>query len=98
MAELQKLTVYIEPEDIVNRVLDEEEYKGKTLREWADCLSNPKTNADRIRSMSDEALADVLQRAMIPPKGRHCSMECRWDRCRDCWLDWLKSPVEVEDA
>jgi len=53
----------------------------------------PLTNADAIRAMSDEELADVLQRAMIPPKGRNCSTKCEWNKCRDCWLDWLKSEV-----
>lgn len=46
--------------ETANRVLDEFEYNGKTIREWADLIANPKTNADRIRSMSDEELADWL--------------------------------------
>ena len=46
--------------ETANRVLDEYEYNGKTIREWADLIANPKTNADRIRSMTDEELAEWL--------------------------------------
>jgi hypothetical protein len=96
MDELSKLTIYIEPKDIVNRVLDEEEYKGKTLREWADSLTNPKTNADRIRAMTDEELAKWLARIewdayQHPRAMTEYSM-------RMAWLDWLKSPVEDSDG
>lgn len=40
-----------------------------------------KTNADRIRAMSDEELAVFLGNS-FSPDGR-------------CWLDWLKSEVET---
>lgn len=59
-------------------------------------FSKKPTNADSIRAMTDEELADVLQRAMIPPKGRKCSVMCEWGKCRDCWLDWLKQEWGAE--
>lgn len=47
------------------------------------------TNADRIRSMTDEELADfmigVAQQGGIPLGGKPIR-----------WVDWLKSPVGVE--
>lgn len=60
----------------------------------------PMTNADRIRAMSDEELAEFMK-----PYDSGCP---RWNgkepmpcsmrtNCRDCWLDWLKSPVEVDE-
>jgi lauroyl/myristoyl acyltransferase len=54
-------------------------------------LCEPKqTNADRIRAMSDEELADVV---VCPHTGN-------WDLCRDdckkCRLEWLKQPAEVQ--
>ena len=61
----------------------------------------PMTNADRIRSMTDEELAELLETV----NACACSFvmgkaPCVWsgytDRC-PCWLDWLKSPVEVEE-
>ena len=48
---------------------------------WWDCdfqIRKPKTNADHIRSMSDEELAEVLHNA----GGNWYSEEY--------WLDWLK--------
>lgn len=79
--------------ETANRVLDEYEYNGKTIREWADLIANPKTNADRIRSMTDEELAqymgDVQTWGGCPNHGaRNCT-----ENCADCWLDWLKQEV-----
>ena len=79
--------------ETANRVLDEYEYNGKTIREWADLIANPKTNADRIRSMTDEELAqymgDVQTWGGCPNYGaRNCT-----ENCADCWLDWLKQEV-----
>lgn len=46
------------------------------------------TNADRIRAMSDEEMADVV---VCPHTGN-------WDLCKDdckkCRLEWLKQPAE----
>ena len=48
-----------------------------------------KTNADRIRSMTDEELAELFWiRAdceLCPNKEPYCS-----DDCKKHWLDWLK--------
>ena len=53
-------------------------------------INKPKTNADRIRSMTDEELAefmqDVAMQGGIPLGG----VPIRW-------IDWLKSPVEVSE-
>ena len=91
------MNIRIEPEDIANRVLDEVEYKGRTIREWADCLSNPKNNADRIRAMSDEELAKrlCLRNHKCPPGYTSVfTPNCaEIYGCYDCWLDWLKSPA-----
>ena len=81
--------------ETANRVLDEYEYNGKTIREWADLIANPKTNADRIRSMTDEELAqymgDVQTWGGCPNHGaRNCT-----ENCADCWLDWLKQEEQT---
>lgn len=47
----------------------------------------PKTNSDRIRSMTDEELAKILNGGC--PPGAKCN-----GRCGTCWLSWLRSPVE----
>lgn len=69
--------------ETANKVLDEYEYNGKTIREWADLIANPKTNADRIRSMSDEELAVWLY----------------WKadgsgKTKEQWLDWLREEAK----
>ena len=50
-----------------------------------------KTNADRIRSMSDEELASKLASFRCPfdscfPEGG--------ENCKKCWLDWLKQEAQ----
>lgn len=52
------------------------------------------TNADKIRAMSDEELAEWLAKhnersAVCPNFGAH---DCQ-ALCRQCWLDWLKQEV-----
>lgn len=47
------------------------------------------TNADRIRNMSDEELADFLDDVGIPP----CDCCCH-NECESCWKDWLQSEAE----
>lgn len=51
-----------------------------------------RTQADRIRAMSDEELAAFIERSDCPPHGNWvCDYENR--SCVHCWLDWLRSPV-----
>lgn len=90
--------------ETANRVLDEFKYNGKTIREWADLIANPKTNADKIRAMTDEELAAFFaqQKYRKPvfdgwlPLCYHVMgpRMCHEDGCEKCWLDWLKQEVE----
>lgn len=61
-------------------------------------IGKPQTNADRIRAMSDEELADYHTKMCGCPPG-HDSIFCGMATigCKGCWLDWLKSPVEEVD-
>ncbi len=55
---------------------------------------NPKTNADRIRTMSDEELAMNM---MCPNENGLAEIECNKDdrcNCFECLLHWLQSEVE----
>lgn len=54
-----------------------------------------KTNADRIRAMTDEKLAEWIAKhnersAVCPNFGAH---DCQAS-CKKCWLDWLKQEVK----
>lgn len=58
------------------------------------------TNADKIKAMSDEKLAEILA------EGCHNTRECPTicdpiypfdeivESCEKCWLEWLKQEVE----
>ena len=48
------------------------------------------TNAQKIRSMSDEELAKKLQ-YMCPDSGECEKMS---NDCKACWLDWLNQSAE----
>ena len=52
------------------------------------------TNADRIRSMTDEELADMLSIFNCPASDHGCN-DClkHMGNCAYCWLDWLKQEV-----
>jgi hypothetical protein len=55
----------------------------------------PKTNADRIRAMSDEELARTFaQTGNCPPSSKY-GHNC--ERCGKCWLDYLRQPMKDGD-
>ena len=57
------------------------------------------TNADRIRAMTDEELADNFASRCCPHKdefyncGEINRKEFSLEDCKSCWLDWLKQEV-----
>ena len=61
---------------------------------WRCNYINVPTNADRIRAMSDEELAEVI----ACPKGLFARMDCFDDNrdCKHCALEWLQQPAEEE--
>ena len=56
----------------------------------------PITNADRIRNMSDEELADILFDDCTIKMGLEtCKyLDCDGHDCKKCVLEWLQSEVE----
>lgn len=48
------------------------------------------SNADRIRNMTDEELAEII----VCPFDTYPSVCSYKGTCLDCCLEWLKSPVE----
>lgn len=74
----------------------------ETYKEWLckDCMNElgweytPKTNADHIRAMSDEDLAEFLRWDI-------CSKVCGDNRmcngwCDECVIGWLKQPYKED--
>ena len=53
------------------------------------------TNADRIRSMTDEELAEFMRPWNSGcPRWKENPLPCSdWDNCGECWLKWLKEEV-----
>lgn len=59
----------------------------------------PMTNADRIRAMTDEDLSRFLEGVklyFVNPTDIILCKNCLHEDCCDCWLDWLRRPVEVD--
>ena len=72
--------------------------------------AKPQTNADRIRAMSDEELAEqLITVGELDEEIHFCKNlpECDdllntedgvpLEKCRGCLLNWLKQPAEVKD-
>lgn len=56
---------------------------------------NKQTNADKIRNMSDEELADVLfDNCLEVMKLEECTNTDNCGVCKRCVLDWLRSEAE----
>ena len=84
--EIRERTVknsYFMEQTIINRVL--------VIR--AEITAPPKTNADRIRQMTDEELVSEISRS-ICENVENCENDLN---CYDCRLQWLKQ-VANEDA
>lgn len=63
------------------------------LAEYFEIVEKPKTNADRIRAMTDEELAKWINDSpmcLFPEK------ECTDEECTPCILRWLQQPAEGE--
>lgn len=57
----------------------------------------PMTNADRIRAMTDEELAEWLSDddRVCPPKHPNCKKYV--NSCKGCFLEWLQQPAEEKE-
>lgn len=65
------------------------------LKEYFEIVEAPKTNADRIRTMSDEELAKLL---LDGCRGAKCDEQPQNEygsvNCFNCRMKWLKQPAE----
>lgn len=61
----------------------------------------PMTNANLIRSMTDKELAKLMENiGCCPPRActhNGVGVYVTPQDCKMCWLEWLKSPVEVDE-
>ena len=71
------------------------EYRGSRCRATRSnygLFTDPQTNADRIRAMTDEELAEFMdERNACLRSHLRTAEDCEeYHDCKDCWLDWLK--------
>lgn len=66
------------------------DYVFKWLEECFEIVETPKTNAQKIRAMSDEELKEFI---CSNSQCKFCKFE-RWGRCE--LLEWLQQPVKEE--
>lgn len=85
------ITVCMAQADCLGQIFDPN-YDGEHgCTDFAPC-----TNADRIRSMSDEELEEGIRSLSLgyePWCDRHCKMQGE-DNCNICLKNWLKQPAE----
>lgn len=72
------------------------EFNGQPLSDLKDCCqawkSTIQTNADRIRSMTDEELADLLSGGEPYP---WCEQDpCPAETCQECIMMWLNQEAK----
>ncbi len=70
-------------------------WKDGKCRHNQDCENKIITNADRIRAMSDEELAHLLNISSCPSENQS---NCFGMSCEQCWEKWLKQPAEEGDG
>jgi hypothetical protein len=69
--------------------------KEDILGSGEETAPKPITNADRIRSMTDEELAAWLfHHSMVCVPGKRPNPEDCVGGCEHCWLDWLKEEAK----
>lgn len=78
--------------------LTEHEEPCNRCKQNATDLYEPMTNADRIRQMSDEELAEFLDIVEQDGISSQCinlpCVCCRDKECSNCWKNWLQSEAE----
>lgn len=79
--------------ETANRVFNEYLYKNKTIKEWRDAISEPKTHGDSVRAMTDDELAWFFAKKVASCYG--CKVSITED-CAKCWYDWLVQDLEKD--
>ena len=84
-------------ERLTNRNYGEISHTGRIIPYSTHCCrcDSRMTNADRIRNMSDEELADILFDSCIDHiEVSSCERMFEKDSCKECVLEWLQSEAE----
>ena len=65
---------------------------GECTASFCEYRREKRTNADRIRAMSDEEMAEKIGIRPVCPVNGDCEKMSM--NCIACWLDWLQQPTE----
>lgn len=61
----------------------------------SDCTDQHPSNADSIRAMTDEELAELLDGGCGAVRNGACpNVEMPFILCRECWLEWLRQEAQ----
>ena len=73
--------------------------EGSECHKYNEEVESLFTNADHIRSMSDEELATEAADALsyCAPGIRPTPERCISEMCVGCWLNWLKQPFKENE-
>ena len=88
--------------NVMEGKLDLREVKNRLIKELQELQElHKQTNADRIRSMSDEELAELLDDIctngiLAIDSNMPCDCCTEKTECKDCWKEWLRSETEVQ--
>lgn len=56
------------------------------------------TNADRIRAMNDEEIAQFCRDSLRCPPGKGIAENCpAFYTCKECWYDWLNQEADHDN-
>ena len=87
---------------IVEGHITDESIKSKLYVDEFGLFREKKTNADRIRAMSDEELVKEFIDTMSDEMFFNCPVcktktesECFASNCEKCWVEWLKQEVDA---
>ena len=76
-------------------VLYSDEGRYNSFCDMENCKGRRKSNADRIREMTDEEIAELLDVSCDASRNGTCpNAQLPLVSCRECWLDWLRQEAK----
>ena len=90
------MAIYLNANELLRSLAPEEINARWLVKIMMESKEHNMTNADRVRSMTDEELADII----CDRSCAYCPLDCDGrmsvgrDACYKRWLEWLKQEVD----
>lgn len=85
--------VYFEKDGVCRKLSSDTDFQYCVM---GPCPGQALSNADRIRAMSDEELAERIWSKFGCPNGKN-HVTCGYvGDCKDCWMEWLQQPAKED--